>query len=388
MRARLQASLADPRRVDAALVSVLLVVGEVDMLTSSHRRGPVALNVLGIAALTMCLLARRGAPLAALGALLSIGFAQTLWLTHLPDLFTGVFSLMAASYAVGAYASRRRALLAFPIGFLGVLAVSLAERDPASDVVFPMIFFLAAPWLLGRTIRNRSALTRELHDRAARLEREREERARRAVVDERTRIARELHDVVAHHVSVMVIQAGAARRIAPRDPRRAADAAELIEWTGREALGEMRRLFGALHREDADIALAAQPSLTRVRGLAESARAAGLPVELRVEGDPVALSPGLDLAAYRVVQEALTNAIKHAGPAHARVTVRYRADRLDLEVADDGRGPGRTPGDAGHGLVGMRERIALYGGELRIGRRRGGGFSVRARIPLDTVTSA
>jgi signal transduction histidine kinase len=236
--------------------------------------------------------------------------------------------------------------------------------------------------VVGDNMRTKRAYLRALEERAVRLEREREQHALRAAAEEQARIARELHDVIAHNVSVMVIQAGAARRIAERDPGRAEEAARLIESTGREALAELRRTLGMLRRSDEDIALAAKPSLVRVGALLLGAQRAGLSASLTVEGTPRPLPPGLDLAAYRIVQEALTNVIEHAGPANAMVIVRYRREDVELEISDDGAGAGGANGVApGHGLVGMRERVALYGGELQAGPQREGGFRVRARLP-------
>jgi signal transduction histidine kinase len=207
----------------------------------------------------------------------------------------------------------------------------------------------------------------------------------RAAGEERRRIAREMHDVVAHSVSVMVVQAGGARRILERDPARAIDAAAQIERTGREALAEMRRLLGVLHQDDAeDAARAPQPTMRELGALVQRAREAGLPVELHETGSPRALSAGLDLAAFRVVQEALTNALKYSGHAPTEVHVRWSARTLELEICDRGPGPRdrAAGGDGGHGLVGMRERVRIYGGELETGRRRGGGFRIRAKLPL------
>jgi signal transduction histidine kinase len=197
-----------------------------------------------------------------------------------------------------------------------------------------------------------------------------------------------LHDVVAHNVSVMVVQAGAARRTVDRDTAGAKEAMNLIETTGRQALDEMRRLLGVLRKEDDQErpALTPQPSVRYLDQLVAQVRKAGLPVELEVEGDPRPLASGVDLSAYRIVQEALTNSLKHAGPAHATVRVRYGADDVEVTVTDDGRGPeagdGANGTASGHGLVGIRERVALYGGELEAGPRRGGGYTVRAKLPV------
>jgi signal transduction histidine kinase len=251
--------------------------------------------------------------------------------------------------------------------------------------------YVGVPFVAGRVVGSRVALTRELRANAQRLEREQQERARHAAAEERNRIARELHDVVAHSVSVMVIQTQAARRVAAGDREAAWVALGSVQSCGRDALMEMRRMIGVLRHGDEELAGATAPALSQLGALVARARAAGLPVELRIDGEPRELSPGLDLVAFRVVQEALTNAIKHAGPASALVTVTFTTGALELEISDTGCGPALPGGDTdatGQGLVGMRERLVLYGGELQTGRARGGGFRVRARIPLpETVPS-
>jgi signal transduction histidine kinase len=235
---------------------------------------------------------------------------------------------------------------------------------------------------MGWTLHKRRVQAVRLEDRAARLEIEREEKARAAVAEERARISRELHDVVAHSVSVMVVQAQAAQRLTDAERTDLRRALGSIETTGRQALVEMRRLLGVLRRTDADLSLAPQPGLDDLDELIGQVREAGLPVELRTEGEPEALPPGVDLSAYRIVQEALTNTLKHAGPAHARVTIRYRNDEVEVEVTDNGAGTGKGEG-SGQGLIGMRERVAIYGGVFESGRQDGGGYLVRARLPLD-----
>jgi len=244
------------------------------------------------------------------------------------------------------------------------------------------VVYFGGAWVLGRALRRRRLATVELRDRAARLEQEREERARAAVAEERGRIARELHDVIAHSMSVIVVQAGAAEQVLEHDPARATEALRSIRRAGTDALEEMRRLLGILRHEDEELTLAPQPSIARIDELLGQARAGGLPVELVVDGRPRQLAPGVELAAYRIVQEALTNSRKHAGAAHAQVTVRYAPDALELDVVDDGR-PSQPVEGTGHGLVGMRERAALYGGVLEAGARPEGGFAVHARLPLD-----
>ncbi len=217
--------------------------------------------------------------------------------------------------------------------------------------------------------------------RAQMAERERDVAAREAVVEERARIARELHDVIAHHVSMMVLQAGAERRGLGDEQASTREVLETVERTGRSALTEMRRLLGML-RGDAGDPLTPQPGLDDVPTLVGQLREAGLPVELRVDGEPRPLPVGIELSAYRIIQEALTNALKHAGGARARVDVRYGADSLELEIADDGARRAPEVPTGGHGLVGMRERVALYGGRLDAGSRPSGGFVVRVLLPI------
>jgi signal transduction histidine kinase len=214
-----------------------------------------------------------------------------------------------------------------------------------------------------------------LEERAERAERERAT----AIAEERARIARELHDVVAHSVSVIVIQAQAAQHA---DAAATGEALRSIESTGQQALTEMRRLLGLLRRDDEEVAFAPQPSLRHLDHLATTVRQAGLPVELRVEGEPEPLPPGVDLSAFRIVQEALTNALKHAGPARALVEVRYLPGEIELEISDDGAGAPAAAHSGGHGLVGMRERVDVYGGVLESGRRPGGGYALKVRLPF------
>jgi signal transduction histidine kinase len=218
--------------------------------------------------------------------------------------------------------------------------------------------------------------------RAQLAERERDLAAREAVVEERARIARELHDAIAHNVSMMVVQAGAERRVLDERDGPTREVLETIERIGRGALTEMRRLVGML-RSDSGDPLTPQPGLDDLPTLVRQVGEAGLPVELQVEGERRELPVGIELSAYRIVQEALTNALKHAGQAHASVRVRYSADSLELEIVDDGAGERQAPiAPGGHGLVGMRERVALYGGRLDAGRRPSGGFAVRVLLPI------
>jgi signal transduction histidine kinase len=270
-----------------------------------------------------------------------------------------------------------------------VLSLFVDRPTDHPSVLFSNALVLAVCFSLGRTVQTRRAYTRALEDRARAAEENREATAREAVLDERRRIARELHDVVAHHISVMGVLATGARRTLYRDPDTADEALKTIEDTGRATLREMRRLLDVLRTdaEPAEAPVEPQPGIAGLEALAAQVRDAGLPVTLAVDGDPAALDPGVDLTAFRIVQEGLTNALKHAGPATAEVRVTLTADALELEVSDDGRGPrpADVPQPAGHGLVGMRERVSLYGGHLQTGPRREGGYVVRARIPLERV---
>ncbi|MEV1171517.1 sensor histidine kinase [Nonomuraea sp. NPDC049784] len=263
---------------------------------------------------------------------------------------------------------------------LGVLAGPVRAASWSEHVVVAVV--LVAVWGAGRSLRLRRAYLDELKDRAERLERAHAADTRAARAEERSRIARELHDVVAHHVSVMTVQAAAARRVLASDPELAREALSAIEHTGRMAMTEMRNIVGVL-RTDARAELGPQPGVQDLPGLVEQMREAGLPTRLLEEGEPRPLPAGVDLAAYRLVQEGLTNSLRHAGPgAKAVVTVRHDPHELDVRVEDDGLGAAGLSSRSGHGLVGIRERVALYGGILSIGPLPGGGFEVRAKFPL------
>jgi signal transduction histidine kinase len=298
------------------------------------------------------------------------------------------FALPVALYSAAAYTGRRSSLLAAVATMASFVALYAFEVGPfwASVPLSFMAWLLAifaALWVWGRYLQVRRAYTAELEARAERAERDRAAEARRAVAAERARIARELHDVVAHHVSVTVVQAGAARQVLDTDPERTRSALVAIEDAGRRALTATPSLLRALRTDDADEARAPQPTLADLADLVAGVTAAGLPVTLRIEGAQRPLPPSLDLSAYRIVQEALTNSLKHAGPARAEVVIRYGREDLEVTVIDDGDGALRPRvAGSGHGLVGMQERVALFGGELHTGAPPQGGFAVRARLPL------
>lgn len=317
---------------------------------------------------------RRRVPIAALTAT-AIGIVA-LQLRDYPTDFGGI-AFVIAVYSAAAHRERLPVLtLALPIATAAAAAIFLIDRPWHRDwaqLLFDVSAIVGLPMVFGRYEFNRRRRSQRDHQRAT----------RDAVTEERARIARELHDVVAHAMSVMVVQAGAARVVMNRDAEQAAAALKRIEDTGRMGLAEMRRLLGILDTDDEGATLAPQPGLEQLDELLDTMRGTGLPVEALVEGTPRTLPPGVDLTAYRVVQEGLTNALKHAGEAHARVLLRYGPEALEVEIADDGRGPppdGAHP--PGHGLIGMRERVALFGGSLETGARPGGGFVVQARIPI------
>ena len=375
----------DPRAVDVTVAVILGVILLVQEASTPHP-GVIALLAAPASAATVAW--RRRAPaVTTLAAAVCIGVLGE---------SGGAPNLELVVVALNFYMLGRRAMehgWASVEVLLLVLAFPWVAMVPGSsgvvDVTSSWAIFIALPFAAGLVIASRTSVTQELRADARRLESEQRERARRAIGDERVRIARELHDVVAHSVSVMVIQTAAARRLATQDREAAREALGSVAGCGREALSEMRRMVGVLRRGDLD--LGGAPGLSQLQLLADRAQASGLPVELRIEGQPSPLAGTVDLVAFRVVQEALTNVIKHAGPASARVTVAYTARTLEIEVVDTGRGPG-SPDEgreaAGHGLIGMQERLAMYGGELRTGRGRGGGFQVRARIPLIEAVAA
>jgi signal transduction histidine kinase len=253
-------------------------------------------------------------------------------------------------------------------------------RQPAIEFVFiPVLFGLF--WSAGFVVRERAGRAEAAQLRASQAEQERDAATRIAVAEERARIARELHDIVAHAVSVMVLQVGAVRHRLPDSVAEDREALRGVEQAGRAALSEMRRLLAVMRRDGDSDELAPQPGLDRLDSLVSDIGRAGLPVEVHLDGEPFPLPRGIDLSAYRIVQEGLTNALKHAGAQHADVTVQYAPDEVRIEVRDDGRGA--LAGDGlGHGLIGIRERVKLYGGEMTTGTANGGGFLLSTRLPI------
>ena len=353
-------------------------------------RDPDVLAVTLLLLATLPLAWRRRNPL---GTLLVVGVASVAEVVlGYPDWNLGGIGVVIALYSVAAHGGRRDAVIGAVLTSIAVFIVFVTSRVDSSFAGFLSNYVVfGTAWILGDNLRARRAYVAGLEERAESLERARVEEARAAVAGERTRIARELHDVVAHNMSVVVIQAGAARRVLDRDPAAAREALSSIEGVGRQALADMRRSLGVLRgSEGQPVGTTPQPTVADLADLVDQTTRAGLTVELAVEGEPRPLPSGVGLTAYRIVQEALTNALRHAGPATACVRLRYGADDIELEVRDDGRGaamalevPDRR---TGHGIAGMRERVQLYGGELRVGDRSGGGFAVWARIPVEAAT--
>jgi signal transduction histidine kinase len=377
-------SLVERFWVDALIVAALIGLLSISVRAPDDpggAQGPAWVDVLITLGLCLPLFFRRrfpmGAPLTTLVVVLVGSFLDTGFVNNAFPLFGLALGISAW---FGLRPNRREAIGGWAAVQAAALTAQITGHSPAGDYIWTFLTTSIA-WIVGYALGQRlrsTALTRRLADQA---EAEREEQARLAVAEERARIARELHDVVGHSVSVMTVQASAVRRLLEPDQDKEREALLVVEQTGREALAEMRRMVGVLRRPDEAPALAPQPSLEHIEKLVSHARETGLPVELRIEGTPVPLPPGIDTTAYRVVQEALTNAVKHARAEKAEVVVRYANGTVELTVSDDGRGGG-DGGGSGHGLVGMRERVSVYGGELEAGPQAGGGFRLRATLPV------
>ncbi len=372
--------------VDSVLAAALCLISLGQMISNPWPEVPAALLMIVPVAF------RRRAPAWAFGIAVVGGAFQVVGGRPI----VSDLAILVLLYTVAAYRTRRESVVALLV-CLGGSAVAVLAWAPVHGItlLWQLIFAAAlfggsalTAWVLGDSMRYRRAYYAELEDKAARLEAERHAQAKVAVAAERARIARELHDVVAHHVSVMVVQADGAGYVLHSDPDRTAAALKAISCTGRQALTEMRRLLGVLRSAGDQAQLAPMPGLGELRELLDQAREAGLEVSYTLTGTPRELPEGAELAAYRVVQESLTNTRKHAGlAATAAVTLRYEPDGLIVEVTDNGMAT--TSGDAGgHGLAGMRERIAMYGGTVLAGPLAGGGFGVVARLPCPAVGPA
>ena len=354
---------------DVAIVALALA-NEIEIVVERDELNEAVQIPLGLL-YAAPLLARRRFPVGAPAVVFAaFALAALVDADSLPWVDSGLVSALAAMMAMGTVAELRHALAGGAIGLGTFFWVQSQLAPSAAGEYVGTAFVFAAVWFVGFLFSSRGRATREA-----------EARAETAVADERARLARELHDIVGHSVSVMTVQASAVRRLLRPDQEREREALLTVEETGRQALAEMRRLVGVLRRPEEAPALAPQPGLEHVGRLVEQAREAGLPTELRIEGEPLKLAPSSDLTAYRLVQEGLTNALKHADATHAEVLLRYDGDQVEVVVRDDGRGAGKGDG-GGHGLVGMRERVLVSGGELHAGPRPDGGFELRARLPV------
>ncbi len=363
-----------------AWFEVLLAVAmtaaiEVELIVDGNLDTPA--DALAAALITLPLAVRFTRPLLTVVLVSAGSIALAALAGSSSDPISVVVAWLLVLYAVGSRTTGWRFWTGAAITLAAAIAATVIREGVTSDIATVMVIG-SVGLLIGRAL---GVLETETEV----LEREGDERTQRALADERSRIARELHDVIGHSISVMGVQAGAVRRVLRPEQEREREMLMAVEQTGREAVAEMRRLIGLLRTEEDGIA-APSPSLTRVERLAADMRAAGLAVELHVNGDLSSLPPGADLAGYRIVQEALTNALKHAPDAHVSADIRADGRDLCIEVLDDGQGhPATSNGHVGHGLLGIRERVSLYGGELTAGPRPEGGFGVRARIPIEAA---
>jgi signal transduction histidine kinase len=373
-----------PWWTDSLLALLLTFIGVGSVIGAGHTGHKTLdpLDAVLVPFTTVPIALRRYRPLAVLAITVS---AETLLL-----LFSSraqvPLGVIVALYTVASRCERPVSIRAAEWAALPITVGVIVDSGPHPERIIPKLALFAIAWVIGDNVRTRRAYLAELEARAARLEREREERDERAVANERARIARELHDVIAHNVSVMVVQASAGEALFDANPAKARESLSAVASTGRAALTELRRLLGVIRAEEREDepAYRPQPGIEYLNELVRQVNETGLAVELSVLGEPRELPEGVGLCAYRIVQEALTNTLKHADATHAEVSLRYVADALELQVRDDGRGGAPVNGEgSGHGLIGMRERVALFGGELSASPRPDHGYEVRARIPLE-----
>jgi signal transduction histidine kinase len=372
----------DPWLFDAVIGTVFTVVGLVSLFGTSdptvRYRDADAVGVILALGCSVPFYFRRRAPFAS-----TLVVTTSLVLLGTLDYPTSIQSqmLLVSAYTIGSHADGRERNMGFAVIAVGVgIVAAVGLPDATTANILLAGGFYTAMFFFGSTMRNRRLYLQQVEERAAILEREHDEAAKRAVADERLRIAQELHDVVAHSMGVIAVQAGVGAHVIDTDPAEAKRSLDAISTTARTTLTEIRRLLGVL-RSDDRAGYEPAPGLADLDRLVADLDGIGLPVDVRIEGDRHGLPPGVDLTAYRIVQEALTNVLKHAGPATATVTVAYEPDAVRVEVIDDGRGVNGRAASGGHGLVGMRERVAVYGGTFETGPRVGGGFRVAARLP-------
>lgn len=371
-----------------ALIVVTAVAGAVGTAARPDRDRPddgllLAFEMVAVGLMILGLLLRRRTPFVAPAATWMTSAALSFLDGRLiVDQAAISVAGMVAAVLLGNLRDVRQARVGLAVVVAGATTVVYNDPTHSVDSLFFIPAFFVVGWLVGFALHERTEQKQAAEQRAARAERERASAARVAVAEERARIARELHDVVAHAVSVMVLQVGAVRHRMPTEDTEDREALQNVEQAGRTALAEMRRLLDAMRRDEDQLQLAPQPGLDKLPELIEDVRAAGLDAHLEVQGEPLRLAPGLDLSAYRILQEGLTNVIKHAHAEHAQVRIHYGTSQLLLEVRDDGRGHTTSDG-LGHGLVGIGERVKIFGGDMEAGRTSSGGFALRARLPLD-----
>jgi signal transduction histidine kinase len=366
---------------------VLLALGlaALSLQLVATAAGPTGVPAYGLALLhTLPLAVRRRFPYGVLATSVASGLAVAM--LGLPPVFLGP-AILVPVYTVAAYRDRPGSLVGLAVVEAGVAVVQLTPGGTGAATWLGNTLVLAAAWLLGHFVHDRRVYATQLEQRTAQLEEARQELARRAVAEERLRIARELHDVLAHSMSVIAVQSGVGGHVAATQPEEARKALAAIEATSRTTLNELRRLLGVLREDEPQAGLAPVPGLAGLDALLAEMGRAGLAVKLRIEGAPAEVPAGIDLSAYRIVQEALTNVLKHAGAARAQVVIGYGDKEITIEVTDDG--PNAAPKalvdrlDTGHGLIGLRERVALFGGDFEVGQQPGGGFRVAARLPFE-----
>ena len=370
-----------PLVADASLASALAIVAELEVLASASFPGSDRASAVAIPFMTLPLAWRRRAPVSAAAVVYAAYAAQALAGGHAEQSVAVAVALLVAIYSIAAHAPDGRVALAGLVAGQAVawMALALEGGRGAGDYVFSLLLGGGA-WLGGYAVRSGRLVAVRLEHRAERAEAMSAAERARAVAEERARIAREMHDVVAHTMSVVVVQTGAARQVLRSQPERSERMLRSVETTSREALSEMRRLLGLLRSDAEGLGVAPQPGLAQLDDLVARARDSGLELSVERVGDARALPAGVDLAAYRIAQEAITNAIKH-GESPASLALRYRTGDLEIELRNAVGERSGDGGGAGHGLIGIRERAILYGGTLEAGRE-GGGFRVRARLPL------
>lgn len=376
--------------VDGVLAGVLLVAGQIEVSHPNPASGFVGTAPLALSAVTAALIVvplpwRRRAPAAVLGAVALLVAAPHLFADVSLPFFGGLVALLVATFSAARWATPRAARYALlaPFVTLGVLTFTEPRFDAGAEYAFAVPVFLTV-WLAGQALRRWETQSRRLEAALAELARTHEAQTQAVVLDERARIARELHDVIGHSVSVMLLQSGSARLTLRSAPERAEQSLGVLEATGRQTMLEMRNLVGILRPRGEAEELSPLPGLAALPALQETMRRSGLDTTVRVVGEPAEIPPGLDLSAYRIVQEALTNALKHAGRTRACAVVTFDAGELRLRVTNEpGSGPVVPPEPGGHGVVGMQERVALYGGRLENGPLPGGGYAVDVRFPLE-----